>query len=324
MKKFLSIFLVILMISVSLVALSSCGDKKIDGEINVTTLNGTTGFGMSPLMKENSQGTTENKYNFDVQSDPSVVLAGLINGSIDIAALPTNAAANAYNKTNGGVQIIAINTLGVLYLVTNNIDVASFNDLEGKTIYCPAQNPFFITKYLVEANNLSDKITIDSSTYATADALRAAVIAGSVDYAVLPEPMVTIAKSSNANLKTTLDFTTEWNKVSGGKQLVQGCVVVRTEFLNQYPGSVKAFLKEYKSSIEALNNDPTTSASYIKEFGIFANDKVAAKAIPNCNLAYLDGAEMKAAMSGFLDAMYSVAPASIGNAIPNDDFYYEG
>lgn len=323
MKKLLSILLVILMVSVSLAAFTSCGDKKTDSEINVTTLNGTTGFGMAPLIKRNSEGATENKYNFDVQSDPSVVLAGLINGSIDIAALPTNAAANAYNKTNGGVKIIAINTLGVLYLVTNNIDVSNFNDLDGKTIYCPAQNPFFITKYLVEANNLSDKITIDSSTYATADALRAAVIAGTVDYAVLPEPMVTIAKNSNANLKTTLDFTSEWNRVSGGKQLVQGCVVVRTEFLNQYPGSVKSFLSEYESSIKALNDDPTTSSAYIKEFGIFANDKVAAKAIPNCNIAYLDGVEMKAAMDSFLDAMYSVAPASIGNAIPNDDFYYE-
>lgn len=323
MKKLLSLLLALLMLSVSLLAFVSCNDAKTDGEINVTTLNGTTGFGMAPLMKENSQGTTSNKYNFEVQTDPSVVLAGLINGSIDIAALPTNAAANAYNKTNGGVQIIAINTLGVLYLVTNNIDVSSFNDLEGKTIYCPAQNPFFITKYLVEANNLSDKITVDSTTYATADALRAAVIAGNVDYAVLPEPMVTIAKSSNANLKTTLNFTNEWNKVSNGKQLVQGCVVVRTEFANQYPGSVKEFLKEYKSSIEALNSDPATNSAYIKEFGIFANDKVAAKAIPNCNIAYLDGSEMKTAMLGFLEAMYSVAPASIGNAIPNDNFYYE-
>lgn len=323
MKKLLSLLLALLMLSVSLLAFVSCNDAKTDDEINVTTLNGTTGFGMAPLMKENSQGTTSNKYNFEVQTDPSVVLAGLINGSIDIAALPTNAAANAYNKTNGGVQIIAINTLGVLYLVTNNIDVSSFNDLEGKTIYCPAQNPFFITKYLVEANNLSDKITVDSTTYATADALRAAVIAGNVDYAVLPEPMVTIAKSSNANLKTTLNFTNEWNKVSNGKQLVQGCVVVRTEFANQYPGSVKEFLKEYKSSIEALNSDPATNSAYIKEFGIFANDKVAAKAIPNCNIAYLDGSEMKTAMSGFLEAMYSVAPASIGNAIPNDNFYYE-
>lgn len=322
MKKILSILLALLMISVSLVAFSSCADKKTDGEINVTTLNGTTGFGMAPLMKENSQGNTSNKYKFDVQSDPSVVMAGLINGSIDIAALPTNAAANAYNKTNGGVQIIAINTLGVLYLVTNNIDVASFADLDGKTIYCPAQNPTFITKYIVEKNGLSDKITIDSTTYATADALRAAVIAGNVDYAVLPEPMVTIAKSSNTNLKTTLNFTDEWNKISNGKQLVQGCVVVRTEFVNQYPGSVKEFLKEYKSSIEALNSDPATNSAYIKEFGIFANDKVAAKAIPNCNIAYLDGSEMKTAMSNFLEAMYSVAPASIGNALPNDDFYY--
>lgn len=323
MKKILLLLLALLMLSVSLISLASCNDAKTDGEINVTTLNGTTGFGMAPLMKENSQGKTSNKYNFEVQTDPSVVLAGLINGSIDIAALPTNAAANAYNKTNGGVQIIAINTLGVLYLVTNNIDVSSFNDLEGKTIYCPAQNPFFITKYLVEANNLSDKITVDSTTYATADALRAAVIAGNVDYAVLPEPMVTIAKSSNATLKTTLNFTNEWNKVSNGKQLVQGCVVVRTEFANQYPGSVKEFLKEYKSSIETLNSDPTTNSAYIKEFGIFANDKVAAKAIPNCNIAYLDGSEMKTAMLGFLEAMYSVAPASIGNAIPDDNFYYE-
>ena len=148
------------------------------------------------------------------------------------------------------------------------------------------------------------------------------MIAGTVDYAVLPEPMVTIATNSNESLKTTLDFTKEWNKISDGKQLVQGCIVVRTDFANQYPGSVNEFLKEYKSSIEALNNDPATNSAYIKEFGIFANDKVAEKAIPNCNIAYLDGDEMKIAMSNFLEAMYSVAPASIGNAIPNDDFYY--
>lgn len=321
MKKLLSLTLAIILVAMSLFAFSSCA-KKTDDAINVTTLNGTTGFGMAPLMKENSLGNTSNKYKFDVQTDPSIVLAGLINGTIDIAALPTNAAANAYNKTNGGVQIIAINTLGVLYLVTNNINVATIADLEGKTIYCPAQNPLFITKYIVEKNNLSDKVTIDSTTYATADALRAAVVAGNVNYAVLPEPMVTIAKNANTNLKTTLNFTDEWNKISDGKQLVQGCVVVRTEFANQYPGSVNEFLKEYKSSIEALNNNPANAAASIKEFGIFANDAVATKAIPNCNIAYMDGKEMKTAMSNFLDAMYTVAPASIGNAIPNDDFYY--
>ncbi len=321
MKKFLSLTLAIILVIVSVLALSSCG-KKTDDAIKVTTLNGTTGFGMAPLMKDHFLGDTKNDYEFSVESDPSVVTAGLINGTIDIAALPTNAAANVYNKTNGGVQIIAINTLGVLYIVTNGVEINSISDLEGKTIYCPAQNPLFITKYILEKNGLTGKVNVDSTTYAKPDALRDAVKAGAVEIAILPEPMVTIAKSGNQNVKVALDLTEEWNKISDGKQLVQGCVVVRTEFANEYPGSVKSFLKEYKKSIEAVNDDPEGSASAIKEFGIFANENVAKNAIPKCNIAYMDGEDMKEAMQNFLEAMNSIAPASIGNAIPGDDFYY--
>jgi len=322
MKKLLSMFLAIVLIATLIITLASCS-KRTEDAINITTLNGTTGFGMASLMKENANGNTSAKYNFTVETDPTKVMAGLINGTIDIAALPTNAAANVYNKTNGGVQIIAINTLGVLYLLTNGVTVDSINDLEGKTVYCPAQNPAFITKYIINENGLSDKVTIDSTTYATADALRAAVIANEVELAILPEPMVTIVKSNNSNVSVALDLTVEWNKISNGKTLVQGCVVVRKDFADKYPGSVKDFLKEYKASIEFTNENAKTAASYIKEFGIFANDKVAEKAIPECNIAYLDGEDMKEAMKNFLEAMNSVAPASIGNAIPSDDFYYD-
>ena len=322
MKKLILVILAIVLIATSVLAFSSCGGKKTEGEIKVATLNGTTGFGMAPLMKESSLGNTSNKYSFSVETDPSVVMAGLISGTIDIAALPTNAAANAYNKTNGKVQIIAINTLGVLYVLTNGVEINSISDLEGKTVYCPAQNPAFITKYIVKENNLSDKVTIDSTTYATADALRAAVIAGVVDIAVLPEPMVTMVKANNSNVKVALDLTAEWNKVSDGKQLVQGCVVVRKDFAEQYPGSVKEFLKDYEASIEFVNENTADAASYIKEFGIFANEAIAKNAIPKCNIAYMDGDDMKEAMEKFLEAMNSVAPASIGNAIPGDDFYY--
>ena len=321
MKKILSITMAIILITVSLLSLASCG-KKTDEAIKVTTLNGTTGFGMAPLMKEHSLGKTENSYEFSVQTDPANVTAGLMDGSIDIATLPTNAAANVYNKTNGGVQIIAINTLGVLYVLTNGVEINSVADLEGKTIYCPAQNPFFITKYIIEKNGLSNKVNIDSTSYSNPEALREAVKNGDVDIAVLPEPMVTIAKNGNPNLKISLDLTNEWNKISDGKQLVQGCVVVRTEFANEFPGSVKAFLKEYKKSIEALNSDPESAAASIKEFGIFANEAVAKKAIPNCNIAYMDGEDMKESMQKFLEAMNEIAPISIGNAIPSDDFYY--
>lgn len=330
MKKFLSLTLAIIMIVISVLGFSSCKKEEEENNelkmtsdpIRVATLNGTTGFGMAPLMKNHANGSTTNKYEFQVQTSPDVVTAALINGTIDIAALPTNAAANVYTKTGGEVQVIAINTLGVLYLVTNGIEVTSMASLEGKTVYCPTQNPTFITKYIVEKNGLSGKVTIDSTTYSTPDALRAAVVAGQVEYAILPEPMVTIATKANTNLKVTLNLTTEWNNVSGGNQLVQGCVVVRKDFAEKYPGSVNKFLEEYKASIESLNANPAQAAAYIKEFNIFANDAVATLAIPKCNIVYMDGASMKTAMKSFIEAMYSVAPQSVGNALPADDFYY--
>ncbi len=164
--------------------------------INVYTLNGTTGFGMAKLMNDAKGGNTSANYQFSVQSDPSLVTGALINGTADIAALPTNAASAVYNKTQGKVCVIAINTLGCLYLLTNqNESVDSFADLKGKTVYVPAQNPTFIFSYLCKQNNLNvgTDIFIDSTTYAQPADLRTAVAAGLVDIAVLPEPMVTIA-----------------------------------------------------------------------------------------------------------------------------------
>ena len=172
--------------------------------INVYTLNGTTGFGMAKLMDDAKAGTTTEQYTFSVQTDASTVTAALLNGSADIAALPTNAAANVYNKSEGAVVVLAVNTLGCLYLLTNqNEKITSFADLRGKTVYVPAQNPTFIFTYLCRQNGLEvgKDIIIDSTTYAQPAALKDAVAAGVVDIAVLPEPMVTIAINTAAAAK---------------------------------------------------------------------------------------------------------------------------
>lgn len=163
--------------------------------VKIYTLNGTTGFGMAKLMEDgNSNYTVEVKT--DAAND---ILPALTNGSVDIAALPTNAASTVYNKTNGGVRILAVNTLGCLYLVTTDgSTVSSLADLEGKTVYVPAQNPTFLFKHLLAANGLTDKVTVDSSSYAAPADLRDAVAAGTVAIAVLPEPMVTMAKAAAA------------------------------------------------------------------------------------------------------------------------------
>ena len=291
--------------------------------VNVMVLNGTTGFGMANLMDAAAKGEAANDYTFSVETDASNIVAGLANGSVDIAALPTNAAAAVYNKTQGKVQVLALNTRGVLYLVTDgSVTVGSMADLAGQTVYAPAQNPSFIFQYLCEANGLTD-VTVDNTFAQPAD-LNTAVASGQVSLAVLPEPMVTVAKAKNPDLVVALDLTAEWDKVAPAGSLVQGCVVVRKAFAEEYPDAVDAFLREYEASIEGLTADAAGTAEKIVAQGIFANAGVAAKAIPNCNVCFVAGEDMKAALSEFLTIMHGVAPQSVGGAIPGDDFYRIG
>lgn len=292
--------------------------------INVSVLNGTTGFGMAHLMAQSDAGNATNSYNFKVETDATLIVSGLLAGSIDMAALPTNAAANVYNKSNGKVQVLAINTLGVLYLAQKNGQISSINELEGKTIYVPAQNPMFIAKHIFDSNNLD--VTLDSTTYSTPAALQSAVIAGQVEYAILPQPVITAAiagaKKANINYSIALDLTKEWNKIPNSKELVQGCIVVRKDFANKNPDAIKAFLAEYEASINYLNTNVKEAAELIVQYKIFANASVAEKAIPSCNVTFMIGNDMKNAMKSFIEAMYKIAPASVGNKLPSEDFYY--
>ncbi|MBE6628322.1 MAG: ABC transporter substrate-binding protein [Ruminococcaceae bacterium] len=323
--RILAIVLATLML---MTAFISCKkeEKKGDGPITIYTLNGTTGFGMAKLMNDSKDGS---KYEISVKTDAADVTAALINGDVDIAALPTNAAANVYNKTQGGVKILAVNTLGCLYLLTKDgVTVSSFADLRGKTVYVPAQNPTFIFTDLCKKNGLTPgtDITIDSTSYAQPANLRDAVASGAVEIAVLPEPMVTVAmskaKQANVTLKNALDLTAEWDKVNTPGSLVQGCVVVRTEYLENNPEKVAEFLKDYKASIEFLNTNTAEAAQMIQDTGIFAQAAVAEKAIPKCNVCYLDGAEMKGAMEIYLNALMGINANAIGGKLPGADFYY--
>lgn len=323
--KLLALLLATLMLASLFVACKK-EEPKDDAPIRIYTLNGTTGFGMAKLMNDSADGK---KYEITVKTDAADVTAALITGDVDIAALPTNAAANVYNKTEGGVKILAVNTLGCLYLLTKDgVTVSSFEDLRGKTICVPAQNPAFIFTDLCKKNGLTPgtDITIDSTSYAQPANLRDAVASGAVEIAVLPEPLATVAmakaKQAGITLKNAMDLTKEWDKVNTPGSLVQGCVVVRTEYLEKNPEKVKAFLDDYKASIEYLNANVADAAQMIESTGIFAQAAVAEKAIPKCNVCYLDGTAMKSAMEVYLTALMNINAGSIGGKLPGADFYY--
>ena len=247
----------------------------------------------------------------------------MISGDADIGALPTNVAAQLYNSTDKEVVLLALNTRGVLYLVANTANVSaptSLADLAGKTVYCPAENPTLITKALLEKADVS--LTLDNTSYAEPAALRDALAAGLVDYAVLPEPMVTIAKSKAATgvtLTSALDLTAEWDQHFAEGSLVQGCVVARKAFVEEHPDLVESFLADYAASIRYITENPAEGGELIAAAEIFAQAKVAERAIPKCNLCFVTGEPMKEAMEVFLAAM---PKAAIGGELPADDFYY--
>ncbi len=323
-----------------LFSLAACTKPTDPVTVKIQTLNGTTGFGMAKLMEDNANGAfTTEKYEIEVNTDPVAVRDALLNGSIDIAALPTNAASVAFNKSNGDIKIIAINTLGCLFLLNSGSDnVETFADLGGKTVYTPAQNPAFIFTYLCQQNGLTvvnqptenkNEIHIDSTSYAQAADLQKVVSSGTVALAVLPEPMVTIAVNGGknatpaVNVNVEMDLTAEWDKLPEKENtLVQGCVVVRKAFLEEHPETVANFLKAYKASIEYLNENVADAAKLVVKHEIFANENVAKAAIPKCNVKYVDGAAMKTAVGAYLDILKSVNANSIGGKLPTDEFYY--
>ncbi len=317
MKKTLCLLLALLFC----LPLAACRQEKA-AAVRVWTLNGTTGFGMAALICQNEDGKTDQPYEFTVEKDAVHVRDAILSGEADIAAVPTNLAATLYNATNGGVRVLALNTLGVLHVVTAE-NISSLNDLAGKTVYTPAQNPAFIANALLAEAEIS--ATIDSLTYAAPDALRDALASGLIDTAVLPEPMVTIAIAAAAKegrtLRAAVDLTAAWRDAFGEDSLVQGCVVVRTEFLEAHPEKVQKFLREYEASVRfaAEPENAENAAEMIARAGIFENAAVAAKALPRCNLAYIEGAAMQTALSAFLARM---PLQSIGGKLPDNDFYF--
>lgn len=327
MKNFIKILALIcatLLVATALAACTTPDSVDRELEIKISVLNGTTGFGAAKLISDSKEDKTELNYTFTVETDASNITAALLNGSVDIAALPTNAAANLYNKSNGKIKIAAVNTLGVLYLMVNGekMTVEKLSDLDGKTVYCPAQNPAFLFEAICKANNLN--VTIDTAYAQPAD-LRTALVSGAVDIAVLPEPMVTIAKSANDKLVTALDLTDEWEKVYGENTLMQGCVVVRTDWAEAHPKELDTFLDEYRASIEYTVKRPTAASELIVSTGVFAGKApVAAKALPNCNIVYIDGDDMAESLDVFFEKLYAVKPAAIGGKLPDKNIYYIG
>lgn len=331
LKKITAVLVAVLMT----LSLAACGDNEDSDEVitdapeinyerevktKIAALNGPTGLGLAEMKADRSFA-----YDIEFYSDPQEVAPLLIKGEVDIAALPLNLAANLYKKTNGQVRMLAINTLGVLHVLSKDESIKSISDLKGKTVLATGQGstPEYIINYILEQNGLEPGKDVTIEYKSAHNELATLAIEGTVDLCILPEPFASKVLSKNEDMKRVMDLTDEWEKVSTAK-LAQGCVVARADFVENNPELVTEFLSYYEASVNFTTNSNKAGIAFLYNNGYFESSELAEMTVPNCNIVFITGEEMKQIASENFAVLYEADPASVGGEIPADDLYYLG
>ena len=340
MKKNLKHLLALCLTIALVFSLAACGQKADETQndqqteqeeftpasYSIAALKGPTAMGLVKLMKDSESGeTTGNGYTFTLAGSADEVTPALLKGELDMACVPANLAAVLYNKTEGEIEVLAVNTLGVLYIVENGESVQSIADLKGQTIVAAGKGstPEYALRYLLTENGIDpdNDVTIDWKSEHSECV--AALASGQASVALLPQPFVTVAQSKIEGLRMALDLTKEWDALDNGSGLITGVIVARRAVVEENPAAVEAFLKDYAASVDWVNANTADAAALIGEYGI-VDAAVAEKALPYCNIVCITGSEMKDKLSGYLQVLADAEPSSVGGTLPGDDFYYGG
>ena len=338
MKKNLKSILSLCLALVLVFSLTACGQKNDDAQdgqqtdeteftpasFSIAALKGPTAMGLVKLMQESENGETSgNDYTFTLAGSADEVTPALIKGELDMACVPANLAAVLYNKTEGALEVLAVNTLGVLYIVENGESVQSIADLKGQTIVAAGKGstPEYVLRYLLAQNGIDpdNDVTIDWKSEHSECV--AAMASGQATIALLPQPFVTVAQSKIEGLRMALDLNAEWDALDNGSGLITGVIVARREVVEENPAAVNEFLKEYAASVDWVNTNTADAAALIGEYGI-VDAAVAEKALPYCNIVCLTGADLLEALPGYLEVLYNADAAAVGGEMPDNSFYF--
>lgn len=290
-------------------------------QYSIAALKGPTAMGLAKMMRDHEN---DDAYAFTIAASADAVTPALLKGEIDMACIPANLAAVLYNKTEGAIEVLAVNTLGVLYIVENGDAVQSIDDLRGQTIVAAGKGstPEYALRYLLRENGIDPDRDINIDWKSEHAECVAALAAGQATIALLPQPFVTAAQSKIEGLRMAIDLNEVWNALDNGSALITGVIVARRQAVEENPEAARAFLREYAESVAWTNENAADAAAIIGEYGI-VDAPIAERALPHCNIVCITGAELSEKLRGYLQVLYNADPAAIGGAIPDDDFYFE-
>ena len=316
----------ILAVLLLLLCLSGCAAKPAEPvTVRLGGLKGPTSMGMVKLLSDAEQGKTENAYEFEMAAAADELTPKLLKGELDVLAAPLNLCAILSANSDGAVQLLAINTLGVLSIVENGgEEIGSWKDLQGQTIYATGKGttPEYALRYLLAQYGLDPDTDVTMEWKSEPSEVVAQLAALDHGVAMLPQPFVTAAKAQLPELRVAMDLTEEWDKLDNGSRLLTAGLLVRRDFAEENPDAIATFLKEYAASVDYLNENVTEGAALVEQYDI-VKAAVAEQAIPSCHVVCITGEEMKTAASGYYQVLFDQNPASIGGAMPGDGFYYD-
>ncbi len=331
MKKWICLLLIACLLTSTLIG---CSPKESDNSeqqgssepvtVRIAGLKGPTSIGMIRLFEEKPSLGENVDSVYEVAQSPDVLVSKLLSQEVDFATLPTNTAAQLYNK-DGNYQLAAISIWGVLYLLTEDENIQSFSDLKGKQIESSNKGttPDVLFRYLLQKNGLDPESDVALNYDLPHVELAQSMAAGKIETAVLPEPFATMVTLKNENVHIALDFQEEWRKISkSDTSYPQTCLVVNKDFAQTHPDIVKNFLEHYKASIDWMNENPAEAGTLVEKHDIGLQAKMAEKAIPRCNMRFESAEKAAPTVEEYLNMLLEFSPQDIGGKLPDENFYY--
>lgn len=298
---------------------SSASVEQDNTVVRMASMKGPTSMGLVKMYEDGG-------YDYSVVGTADEITPLLLKGELDVAAVPANLASVLYNKSEGEIQALAINALGVLYIVEKNgntvTDIAS---LKGKTILATGKGttPEQVMNYLLTQAGLNPEEDVSFVWKSEASEVVASMLEMDSAIALLPQPYVTVVSAQMENMRIAVSLTESWNALNNGSTLVTGVIVGRKQFITEHPGTIEKLLMDMADSADYVNANPDEASELIEKYGIVAKAPIAKKALPYCNICCITGKEMKDALGGYLKVLFEEKAESVGGALPNDEFYYE-
>ena len=315
----------ILMVTMGLFFMIGCQEEEKENvELSVYGLNGPTSMGMIKMFEDHTLIDDYINVEYTNVSQPDIVVGKLLTEEVDIAAVPTNVGAMIYNKTQGKYKVAAVNTLGVLYIVTGEgLEINDISDLKGKTIYASGlgATPEYVLNHVLNSSGLVPGQDVFLEYKTSHQELASALIADEVEIALLPQPFVTMV-TMQSEAKIAISMQDLWKDLEG-TDLAMGCILVKSSLIDQSPEVVDAFLETYEASVEWVLENPQEASVLIESFGVLPQAKIAEIAIPNSNIVFMKDQAMVDQMKSILEILFEYNPKSIGGALPDEDFYYK-